>query len=503
MKILVADDEKYTRRGLINSIHWDLLGIDCVMQAADGKEALEIAGWLEPDIVLTDVKMPQMDGIEFVERLLEIQPEVKVLFMSSYMEVPYLKSAIRLSAVDYIEKPVNIAKVEEALAGILEEVKEKVRVRESIRESIEMKRQTYAVMLTYPFASEDNQVLFDMLDTLNITSAYRYFACLILESGCDLAAAEVEKLFEKEKIFCACGKRRPFHYVLVLGWKFAQSKEKLTEMGKTCLAVGQVLRVGIGEGTESLSGLPSDYQCAAESLERSFFLPEEQIFCGKPAGTKAPIDLSMIQEFSVLLNNCSPRLPEWLDERKKRLIEGNHAVSQVESLYYSFLMLVEEKKPGIAGKMAIAKGQVSGTEELWGLLKKVKNIHVLHNMLREALEFYLQESDGDETSRIIRDVKRVVHGQFSDPGLGVAQIAEAVRLTPAYLSTLFKARTGMSLKTYITDYRIEQAKAMLLDNKQKVWEISEACGYTTSGYFVSAFKKEVGCSPSEYREKML
>lgn len=72
MKILVADDEKYTRRGLINSVNWDALGIDCVMQAEDGREALEIAGWLEPDIILTDVKMPGMDGIAFVEKLLEM-----------------------------------------------------------------------------------------------------------------------------------------------------------------------------------------------------------------------------------------------------------------------------------------------------------------------------------------------------------------------------------------------------------------------------------------------
>lgn len=424
-----------------------------------------------------------------------------MLFMSSYMEVPYLKSAIRLSAVDYIEKPLDIARVEEALSAILAGLKEERRVQESIRESMEMKRQTYAVMLTYPFASEDNQVLFDMLDILQINPEYRYFACLILESSCDLSASAVEKLFEDESVFCACGKRKPYHYVLVFGWRKEPSMKELEKMGKTCLAIPQVLRVGIGGGAESLSGLPEDYARAAGSLERSFFLPEEQIFCR--TGVRESIDLSGVQEFSILLDNCSPRLTEWLEERKQRIIRGNYAVQQVESLYYSLLMLVVEKRPEIMERLTIGRGRTPGFEELWVLLKEVKNIHVLHNILREALDLYLQENDGDESVRIIRDVKRVVHGQFSDPGLGVAQVAESVRLTPAYLSTLFKARTGISLKTYITNYRMEQAKTMLLENKLKIWEISEACGYTTSGYFVSAFKKETGYSPSEYREKIL
>ena len=115
MKILIADDEDYTREGLIESIPWQEYGIDEIMQAVNGAEALKIAGWFRPDIVLTDIRMPQMDGIAFADRLMRENPDSRIIFMSGYMEIEYLKSAIRLSAVDYIEKPIDLEVVQEAL----------------------------------------------------------------------------------------------------------------------------------------------------------------------------------------------------------------------------------------------------------------------------------------------------------------------------------------------------------------------------------------------------
>ena len=101
-KILIADDEDYTREGLIDAVDWDKFGIDEIMQAVNGAEAARIAQWFQPDIVISDIRMPQMDGIELAERLLRINPDRRVIFISGYMEIEYLKSAIQLAAVDYI-----------------------------------------------------------------------------------------------------------------------------------------------------------------------------------------------------------------------------------------------------------------------------------------------------------------------------------------------------------------------------------------------------------------
>ena len=115
MRLLIADDEDYAREGLIESIPWEKYGIDEIMQAKDGREALTISGWFRPDIVLTDIRMPKLNGLEFAERLIRQCPDSKLLFMSGYMEIEYLKKVISLDAVEFVEKPIELDKVEQAV----------------------------------------------------------------------------------------------------------------------------------------------------------------------------------------------------------------------------------------------------------------------------------------------------------------------------------------------------------------------------------------------------
>ena len=123
MKILIADDEDYTREGLIESVPWGTYDIDEIMQAVNGLEAIKIAKWFRPDIVLTDVRMPKMDGIKFATEVLGLNPGCRIIFMSGYMEIEYLKSAIRLAAIDYIEKPIDTDILCKALQKAVDEIK--------------------------------------------------------------------------------------------------------------------------------------------------------------------------------------------------------------------------------------------------------------------------------------------------------------------------------------------------------------------------------------------
>ena len=107
MKLLIADDELLTREGLASSIDWESLGIHQIFQADDGIRALHIAKLHEPDIILSDIRMPRMNGIEMVEKLAEVLPDTSIIFMSGYSDKEYLKAAIKLKAIDYVEKPLN------------------------------------------------------------------------------------------------------------------------------------------------------------------------------------------------------------------------------------------------------------------------------------------------------------------------------------------------------------------------------------------------------------
>lgn len=115
MKLLIVDDDIYTREGLAETIPWNLYGIDDVMQAENGKEALHTVSWYLPDLIITDIRMPQKNGIDFCREAIRLVPDCKIIFITGYMQTEYLKDAIDLSAVAFIEKPIQPEAVMEAL----------------------------------------------------------------------------------------------------------------------------------------------------------------------------------------------------------------------------------------------------------------------------------------------------------------------------------------------------------------------------------------------------
>ena len=122
MKLLIVDDEKLTRDGLMSNIDWKSLGIDAIAQADDGLHGYEAALAFQPDIILSDVRMPRMSGIEMAEKLQLVNPALSIIFMSGYSDKEYLKAAIKLKAVSYVEKPIDLEEVEQALRDVIRDI---------------------------------------------------------------------------------------------------------------------------------------------------------------------------------------------------------------------------------------------------------------------------------------------------------------------------------------------------------------------------------------------
>lgn len=152
MKLLIVDDEELTRVGVISSINWQSIGIDEVLQADDGMNGLEMARMHKPDIILCDVRMPRLDGIQMLEQLETILPDVVPVFMSGYSDKEYLKAAIKLKAVNYIEKPLDPLEIQDAVIEARDLCLERKRTRhnESIHSMENASR--LALLLTQPYA---------------------------------------------------------------------------------------------------------------------------------------------------------------------------------------------------------------------------------------------------------------------------------------------------------------------------------------------------------------
>lgn len=158
MKLLIADDEPLTREGLISSIDWETLGINQIFQADDGMRALHIARTQKPDIILSDIRMPRLNGIEMIEQLKNVLPDVCIIFMSGYSDKEYLKAAIKLKAVSYVEKPLNPDEIKEAILEASRQREQLIRSQRSANLlSIEASSQL-ALLLTKPYKDNLEQI---------------------------------------------------------------------------------------------------------------------------------------------------------------------------------------------------------------------------------------------------------------------------------------------------------------------------------------------------------
>ena len=170
MKLLIADDEKLTREGIISSIDWKSLGISEIYQVDDGIHGLELAKDVHPDIVLSDVRMPRLDGIEMASRLRELFPNINIIFMSGYSDKEYLKAAIKLKAISYVEKPIDPEEIREAVLEALKNKQEIEETTDTKKEHHRFATSSLAARLIYPGAVTTAELTADFKKlSLNIT----------------------------------------------------------------------------------------------------------------------------------------------------------------------------------------------------------------------------------------------------------------------------------------------------------------------------------------------
>lgn len=182
MKLLIVDDEELTRTGVISSIDWQSIGIREVLQADDGINGIEVARVHRPDIVLCDVRMPRLDGIAMLEQLEEILPDIVPVFMSGYSDKEYLKAAIKLKAVNYIEKPLNPAEIRDAIVEARDLCLEKKRTRQNASIHSMENASRLALLLTQPFAHAKESID-QLIDELSLSvSNTTPFTAIVLKT---------------------------------------------------------------------------------------------------------------------------------------------------------------------------------------------------------------------------------------------------------------------------------------------------------------------------------
>ena len=517
MKLLIVDDEELTRTGVISSIDWASLGISEVLQADDGVHGLEAAQLHRPEIILCDVRMPRMDGITMLERLEKILPDTVPIFMSGYSDKEYLKAAIKLKAVNYIEKPFRLSEIEDAIREARDLYIRKVNSRHGETLHSMETASRLALQLTLPY-NAGNPVISQLSAELQLTmNSSTYFTAFIVKTELfmEASAPSMTELFQDFQDFlkpyqinCIYLEKKLQYMVYFLFSQTQPSKQILLQAGS--FLTGRFAEFGrysmaLGDTSCGISKAYQTYTSAVILLQSSYFFPENTLLTSEQDSGGPDIQSNIFAsspaaEFSEALSNVDQDAANALLKKLLHSFSNNFKFLQnpVKDLYYKLFLCLEDardqqKIPGSGNPETVAE-----------TIDRCFTFEELHQTLIDKTDdFFRKASDCSQENPTIFLIKEYISKNYMNETLSVKDISSHVFLSTSYVCTFFKNETGQTLNQYLTEYRMEKAKQLLKDARFKISDISSKVGYSDGNYFGKSFKKYAGLSPSEYRERNL
>ena len=537
IKVFLVEDEMVIRRGIKNSIDWEKEGYIFCGEASDGELAYPMIIKEKPDILITDIRMPFMDGLELCKLVKKELPNIKILILSGYDEFDYAKEAIRLGVTEYLLKPISSGKLLEALNGVSESIRREKEDKDLVRKYMEEMRENteHEKQKFFEQMIAGNLSMADALETgkkyeMNL-SAGMYNLLLFRftlgeenrKSGELLGEAEyaIEKLTER------------LEYVFefqrgVEGWAFLlmadneeQMSERVKELSKDLEEIMKNYSIiayfgGIGQPVARLRELEESFREAERALAARFtmelnrIISVEDIRMAQNVDTLDDIEITsfgeiektrtMLEKF--LNNGAEDEIDEFVDVYINELPEENlKSVLMRQYIImdaYIVMMSFCEKIEGIEGEMQ------AQSEELKNSMKTSQTLEEIKNYIRMLLKKIIGVRDtisGRRYSDIIEIAKDQIRKTYMSDEISLNTIAAEVGMSPSYFSSIFSKEMGKTFVEYLTEIRMDRAKELLMCSSMKTSEIGYEVGYKDPHYFSYIFKKTQNCTPKEFRAR--
>ena len=511
IKVLIADDERFTRQGILDMVDWDKLNVSEVKEAYDGINALEILKDFEPNILLTDVRMPRLNGIDLAFKARELYPNCMILFMSGYSDKEYLKSAIKLKAINYVEKPIEIEELEENLNNAILEFVKNTTIHNSIEHtianeisSIDNSEAVKSIISSY-FSKDFNDKLVDgqyvsvLIKIYKIIPNKHLFIDKIREiiHDCGLEGF-VSMQNEKDIVLQIFFSKniKSIHNSNVFQSFFATLDEYIKNYSHFYIFVGSIVA--------NMQDMHKSYASASSLDTLSFFKDYNSViyFEEVPHKTCATIDSNAYSDFKRNLNNEDKQavLNDINNITSEFMLNCGTDINEIKNVYNKLLLHIFN----FCHSRNINLNNSVNENTSFNTILQFNNIfEIKHYMLEIIKDVFLCLKEKNIYNEPALNIIKYINEHYNSYDLSLEDISKNTFLTPAYICVIFKDFTGKTVNKYITEYRIMQAKELLKDSNIKMNDIALKVGYRDGNYFAKIFKKETGYSPSEYRRKFL
>lgn len=499
MKVLLVDDEVILLDSLESLIDWEEQGITLVGKVTNATEALKICTMCEPDLVVTDIKMRDMDGLELTATLGKLFPNIKVIIMSSFDEFSYMKRSIELKVSDYLLKlQTGKAEFSQAVLKVKMELEQNSgftvtdsKQSEKIAESKNLLKGKVPVTdsglagLQLDCCAEDMQrivaICFDDEHWLAVENFSRVNT--VLQQMFPNTAVTYEDNIVYMMLIFADGDTG---YQNVVARVKSQLSRQISPCSVAISSIESVKNVGV----TFLQG-----KIAIE--KRCFYGLNSSIYWDQLPSTAKITSIKPMPYEAFFADISNGNYPSILE--KLNLLFDDSVRDMTYSLQQLF-MLTEYIFLSLCNRESVAVSQDYINEKLDVLESTVLFDHLVQHI--NSILDYLKEVDQfGNTSPIVENCIEYISANFNQP-ISLNEIASYVNVTPAYLSKLFKKEKGVNITTYIQSIKIQHAKNMLVQESLNIVDIANQLGFDSSSYFTSIFQKHLGCSPTEYRKSL-
>lgn len=499
MNILIADDEKIEREGIRYLLSLEK-GERRIFEAANGKQAMQILRTENIDMILTDIKMPVMDGLELARRAKELFPEIRIVIFSGYNDFTFAQEAIRYGVTDYILKPVDPDNFHE----IIEKAEKNIRERQA-EENREIRRQNFLqqYFLQNFLYSGKKEILEKAGEFVDLDKWNGWHCAILIETDTaffDTAEenfpGELQKELRRVFFYLNLNERQSLllfqdvycDYLLVANHLYTFLKRNY--MVRIYLSVSRKF-----DGCECLPEILGQLE---QQMEEKFYHPEKHIFsCEEEELKMVAGEVQDSQLMQMISEDISRKDTEQLWKHFECLKEKYSSNTQFSAMYIKFVFSNVIQELFQENQFADEHRLEQEIDRLYSCGNIMDILKVTEDNIREYEKFL--ERSMSESRNEVAAVKNYIYQHYGED-LNLEMLAEKVYLSSGYLSFIFKKETGMNLNRFIKVFRMEKAGEFLRDTNMKVAQISEKVGFANVSYFCRSFREYYGCSPESYRK---
>lgn len=538
LKIMIVDDEFYFREAIKVSLSWNELGFEICSEAKNGRDALEKMEVFKPDIMIVDINMPIMDGLEFVQRIRETKNDTKIIILTGHSEFNYAKQAVHLGVFNYLLKPVDEGELKKTLLELKniidKEVKIKMemdRLKLQVRDSIPLLKDKFLNELLRGNLTKKDSGTIKRMEYLKVNSYSDYYLAVTIEVDTDenfdwndedkqlwkFAVSNIaDEILSELFVFDRCYDNDD-RICIIIGINENEDREAfLSSLGYKLEWIRAIvakhmefsITIGVGEIRNDLFDIAESYKESIVALKNKVTLGKNKVILySSVAESGIKINLFTVEQRSQLLMSMRIANEEEVDMCITRIFDR----MRCENIHYELLFVVCVELISACFEFIIEVGvslEDILPDEQFGIIERLQLKNSINEMEEWVKEIYrhtleaIKKNKSSKASKIIEEVKNYISDNYQNYELNIDEIARNIFINYAHLCFIFKRDTGVTINEYLTEFRISKAKDLFDSGNTLILDVASKVGYADANYFGKCFKKFYGIPPRKYIENI-